>query len=229
MDRGRDADDAGAMPASARTGLFLVTAVAVFAASAASAASGGDQEQVKLNAADQSAARATMIVRGDLRPAGSWVGQAITPDHTTPTCSNFHPKQSDLVVTGSAEFRWAGPGRIVVSGADVLKTRRMVQLDWQRSGTKAAIACSLAKAGASNIVVSKVSFPRLAPIAAAFRAFYDVRQGGQTLRLVTELAAVGHGRSELSIGEVAAASQSLAALHADAVRLIRIMLSRARA
>jgi hypothetical protein len=208
----------------------LGAAVAVVLATAVSAAAGGgEREQVKLNAADQAAAKATMIRRGDLRPAGSWVGRSITPDHQAPSCPNFHPKQSDLVVTGSAETYWSRPGRAVVSVADVLKTARMVQLDWQRAGTKAAVACSLTDGGATNVVVSKVTFPDIAPIAGAFRAFYDVTQGGRTLRFVSEFAAIAHGRSELSLGEFALAAAPVGTLHADVVRLSRLMLARARA
>jgi hypothetical protein len=208
--------------------LIGVLALAAWATAVTASAGGGNQEQVKLTAADQAAAKATMIVRGDLRPAGPWTGRTITPDHTAPSCPNFHPKQSDLVVTGSAEGDWTGPGRVVVSATDVLQTARMVKLDWQRSGTKAAIACSLTKAGAANVSVTKVAFPKIAPITGAFRASYDVTGNGVTVHLVTELAAVGHGRTELSVGEFASASTSLSALHADVVRLARVMLSRAR-
>jgi hypothetical protein len=191
-------------------------------------ASAGGGERVKINAADQAAAKATMIRQGDLRPASGWTGRSVTPDHTAPTCPNFHPKQSDLVVTGSAEATWGRPGWFIVSATDVLKTVRMVRLDWQRSGTEAAIECSLSAAGGTNVSVSKVAFPRLSAIAAAFRASYDVTQSGQTLRLVGEFAAVGHGRSELTVGEFTAATASLGTLHADVVRLSRLMLSRAR-
>jgi hypothetical protein len=213
-----------------RARALLIGVLALAACATAVTASAGDgQEQVKLNAADQAAAKATMILRGDLRPAGPWTGRTITPDHTAPSCPNFHPKQSDLVVTGSAEADWTGPGRVVVGATDVLQRARMVKLDWQRSGSKAAIACSLTRAGAANVSVTKIAFPKMAPITGAFRAFYDVTSNGVTVHLVTELAAVGHGRTELSVGEFAAASTSLSALHADVVRLSRLMLRRARA
>src|SRR5262249_53886182 len=162
-------------------------------------------------------------------PAGGWAGRSIMPDHSAPTCPGFHPKQSDLVVTGSAETVWSRPGLMVVSVADILKTARMVKLDWQRSGTKAAIACSLTKGGAGNVSATRVAFPGIAPIAADYRVFYEVTANGQTVRLVAELAAVGRGRSELSLGEFAPASTPLGALHADVVRLTRLMLGRARA
>jgi hypothetical protein len=227
---GEDAEDQGVRRRSPLIRSRLAGAFAIITLTTAVAASAGDgQEQVKLNAADQAAARATMIMRGDLRPAGAWTGRSITPDHTAPSCPNFHPKQSDLVVTGTAEADWTRPGRAVVSVADVLQSARMVKLDWQRSGTKAAIVCSLTKAGASNVSVTRVDFPRMAPVAGAYRAVYDITGNGVTVHLVTELAAIGHGRSELSVGEFAPASISLRTLHADVVRLSRLMLRRARA
>jgi hypothetical protein len=226
--RPRNAEKRKMSPRSFRS-LAGAAAIAVLATTVSASAGGGEREQVKLNAADQAAAKATMIRRSDLHPAGGWMGRSLTPDHRAPSCPNFHPKQSDLVVTGSAEAYWSRPGRAVVSVTDVLKTARMVQLDWQRAGTKAAIGCSLTAAGATNVVVSKVAFPNIAPVAGAFRAFYDVTQGGQTLRFVSEFAAIGDGRSELSLGEFALASTPVNALHTDVVRLARVMLSRARA
>jgi hypothetical protein len=92
-----------------------------------------DKEQVQLTAADQAFARAAVLTKADLGTVGSWTGGAVKPDLTSsPPCTSFHPKQSDLVLTGAAETRFKEPGIEIDSEAQVLQTAQMVALDWQR-------------------------------------------------------------------------------------------------
>ena len=121
-----------------------------------------------------------------------------------------------------------GPS-LVFSSTDVLKTARMVALDWQRSVKTAGFKCALSHAGVRNVSASQVAFPKLTPLANAFRATYDQKAGGQTVRVMVEFAAVGKGRSELSVAEFRPLPASTSSLHADVVRLARLMVSRARA
>ena len=83
--------------------IALVLAVAAVALATAVAVPAGDgKEQIKLNAADQAAARAVVIRRADLGSSG-WAGGPLKPDLSTgPTCPNYDPKVSDLVLTGAA-------------------------------------------------------------------------------------------------------------------------------
>ncbi len=206
--------------------LLSVSLAVLCAALTALAASG--VPQIKPTAADTAAAKATMIRVGDLRPAGNWTGGPVQPTHEAVTCPGFDPTQSDLVITGSAESNWMGPS-LVFSSTDVLKTARMVALDWRRSVKTAGFRCALSHAGVTNVSASQVAFPKLTPLANAFRATYDQKAGGQTVRVMVEFAAVGKGRSELSVAEFRPLPASTSSLHADVVRLAHVMVSRAKA
>ena len=201
--------------------------VIVAMATIATALAGDDsREKTKFNAADRAAARAVVIQRGDLRPTGGWKGGPTKPDLSPVTCPNYHPKQSDLLLTGVAESDWDRPDRSVTSEDQILQTAPMVRLDSHRSFTKTGIACAVSLGGGKNVSVSRIAFPTLTPQAVAFRAFYGVK--GQEPRQVMEVAAVFHGRNEITVSEVMATPAPLGILHTEVVRLARIMLARTR-
>src|SRR5262245_6784630 len=87
----------------------VLAVVVALATGAAALAAGGEKYQVRLNARDQAAARAVVLRRSDLgRSSTAWVGGPQKPDLSPlPPCANFHPKVSDLVITGAAESRFA--------------------------------------------------------------------------------------------------------------------------
>src|SRR5205085_12375405 len=130
---------------------------------------GDGKEQIKFNPADQVAARAVVIRRADLGTSG-WVGGRVKPDLSAgPSCPNYHPKVSDLVLTGSARTNFRRSGFEFDSQAGVLKTRRMVALDWRRSVLAPGVVPCLRRTigsglGSSAKVVSfaKLPFPHLA-------------------------------------------------------------------
>ncbi len=215
------------MTAAMRSSVFACVVLAALATCLTALAAGG-VPQVKPTAADTATAKATMIRLGDLRPASNWTGGPVKPTHAAVNCPGFDPKQSDLVITGSAESQWTGPS-LVFSSTDVLKTAHMVAIDWQRSVKTAGLECALSRAGAATLSTSQIAFPKLTRLATAFRATYDQKAGGQTVRVIVEFAAVGSGRSELSVAEFRPLPASTSALHADVVRMARLMLSRAKA
>src|SRR5690349_24680665 len=95
----------------------LLAALAVAAAAGAAGAPG--VEQVHLTAADQANAKAAGVARSDLGPG--WTGGARKPSGpSTPSCGSWHPKQSDLVLTGEAESDFKQPGFEIESEAQVL-------------------------------------------------------------------------------------------------------------
>jgi hypothetical protein len=212
--------------------------VLLIALATAVTASGGDRgrEKIRFNAADQAAARAAVIRRADLGSASGWKGGATKPDLTpAPTCPNYHPKQSDLVLTGAAETHWTHAGADFDSEAQVLQTARMVQLDWQRSiqvpGFVPCFRRQLVKAlGSKATLVSfkRIAFPHIARYAGAFRLLADVRSQGQTVRVMIELIVVGRGRTEITLTASAPAA-ARSSVSAAALRLARILVARARA
>lgn len=211
-----------------------MAAVALTAAVAAPAERGA---KIRFNAADQAAARATVLRRSDLGSTSGWTGGRIKPDLSPgPTCPNYHPKQSDLVLTGAAASSYRRGGLALENKVQVLRTRRMVRLDWQREVlAPGAILClrrDLARSlGSTSKVVSfrKIPFPSLARYTAMFRARIDVSvPGGKTAHLVLDMLLIGRSRTEISLSTLAPAAAQ-ASLVAAERRLAQRMLGRARA
>jgi hypothetical protein len=201
-------------------------------ASVAGGASPG-KEKISLNTADQAAARAAVLRRSDFGPG--WSGGRTKPDlSAAPTCPNYHPKQSDLVLTGAAESLFHRPGMEVDSEVQVLRTARMVTLDWRSVIAPGALPCLrslLAKGlGTDATVVSfrKLAFPKLTRYTAAFRAVVRVEVSGTAVRVLADAVLVGRRRSEITLN-VAAPATVATALPAAERRLARKILARARA
>jgi hypothetical protein len=197
-----------------------------------------DKEQVRLTAADQAFARAAVLTKADLGTVGSWTGGAVKPDLTSsPPCTSFHPKQSDLVLTGAAETRFKEPGIEIDSEAQVLQTAQMVALDWQRVvASPQLLPClrvGLAKqVGASTRIVSlrRIAFPRIGQRAAAIRVLLDVKAGASPVpvRAFVDVAFVAEGRTELTLTTTALLAADGAVRPAEA-RLARTLAARAHA
>src|SRR5438128_1229620 len=103
-------------------------------------AAGPGKEKVELDAADQAAARAVVLRRSDL--GAGWNGGRIEPDLSGgPTCPNYHPKVSDLVITGAAASDFRRTGVDFANEVEVLRTAGMVSRDWRRSIVPEAVPC----------------------------------------------------------------------------------------
>jgi len=214
---------------------FVLVTVTALLATAALAVAGDGKEQIRFNRADQAAARAVVLRRTDLG-SSAWQGGALKPDLSpAPTCANFHPKVSDLVITGAAQtdFRRSGLdfGNLVV----VLETRRMVALDWRRSllapGTIPCLRQTMSKAlgsGARLLSFAKLPFPHLTTRTALFRAVIVVQAQGKAVRVLADLVAVARGRTEITLS-VAAPASARRAVSAAERSLLRVLVSRARA
>jgi hypothetical protein len=217
---------------SAALAAFIAASCAV---SAAFAERG--REQIKLNARDQAAARATVLRRSDLGSTGGWGGGRVKPDLSPPpTCANYHPKQSDLVLTGVAASSFRNGPVAFQNEVQVLQTRRMVRLDWHREvlapGTIPCQRRALARSvGSSAKVVSfkQIAFPRLATYVTEFRGLVDVPVlGGKTAHLVVDAVLLGQRRTEISFTIVAPAAERVS-LSAAERRLARKVAHRVRA
>jgi len=196
---------------------------------------GDGKEQIKFNAADQAAARAVVIRRADLG-SSVWQGGRVKPELSTgPSCPNYHPKVSDLVITGAAAANFRRSGFEFESQAQVLRTGRMVALDWRRSvlapGTVACLRRTIDKGlGSTAKVVSfaKLPFPRLSTYTALFRGVISVEAQGQTVRVLTDIVLVGRSRTELTL-TIAGPATAKSGISAAERRLARALISRARA
>ena len=193
-----------------------------------------DKEKVQIVAADQALARASVVQQSDLGTAGGWSGGATAP--TPPgslDCGTYHPKQSDLVLTGNAAAKWRHAGLEFDSTAQVLRTAAMVRLDWARTVTHTGIPACLRQKLANGLpptqkLVSfgRIGFPKVGELTAAFRGVIDVKEPGGTVRVIVDVVAFGAGRVELTLITTAAYAERTAAVAAEA-RLASAMLARA--
>jgi hypothetical protein len=182
--------------------MLFIAAVAAGAAIAA----GGEREQIHLTTADQAAAKRVVAARADLG-SGSWVGGLRKPDlSSTPACANFHPKQSDLVLTGGAKSEWADQGVELQTEAMILKTREMVAADWRRTvlaqGAQPCLGTRLFKqlgAGLTFVSFRRVIFAPVATNAQAFLMLVDVKTNTGKVRVAVEFVTIAQGRTELTL------------------------------
>jgi hypothetical protein len=214
---------------------IVLAGTAVLVAGSAALADPG-REQIKLNARDQAAARATVLRRSDLGSSGGWTGGRVKPDLSlAPTCPNYHPKQSDLVLTGAAASSFRNGPVAFHNEVQVMKTRRMVRLDWQREvlapGTIPCQRRELARSlGSSAKVLSfkRIPFPRIAPYTTEFRALVNITVLERTAHLVVDAVLLGRSRTEISFTIVAPASRRVSLSTAER-RLARRVVQRVRA
>jgi len=216
-----------------RTVFALASAMVALTIAAAVSAGGG--EQIRFNAADQAAARAVVIRRADLGSSG-WQGGRVKPDLSGgPTCPNYHPKVSDLVITGAAKADFRRSGFEFASQVQVLKTRRMVALDWRRSALAPGVVSCLRRTLANGLgstakVISfaKLPFPHLSTYSALFRGVISVQAQGQTVRVLTDIVLVGRSRTEINL-TIAGPAAAKSGISAAERRLARALLARVRA
>ena len=175
-----------------------------------------------------------MIRRADLGSSG-WQGGRVKPDLSGgPTCPNYHPKVSDLVITGAAKADFRRSGFEFASQVQVLKTRRMVALDWRRSvlapGVVSCLRRTLANGlGSTAKVISfaKLPFPHLSTYSALFRGVISVQAQGQTVRVLTDIVLVGRSRTEINL-TIAGPAAAKSGISAAERRLARALLARVR-
>ncbi len=210
---------------------MAVATLLVLAAGAAAADPG--KQKVELNAADQAAARRVVLRSSDL--GSDWTGGRIKPDLSGGvSCASYHPKLSDLVVTGAAASQFHGTGIAVLNEVEIFRTAAMVDRDWRRSIVPAAVPCLRAKLtqglGGRAKVLSfrRIPFPRVTAHTAAFRGIVAVSALGQTVRVLLDIVLVGKGRTEISLDATAPAATARAVSAAER-RLARKLAERAHA
>jgi hypothetical protein len=197
------------------------------------AAGNPGKEKIALTAAGNKQAKAEVLHRADV--GAGWKGGFKKPQlSSTMPCSNYRPKQSDLVLTGAAESLWQKPLFLIQNEAQVLRTKAMVHHDWQRTVLAPQVLPCLrhgfAKGlGSSGKLVSfgRIAFPRIAPETRAFRAVAKVQTSAGPVVLDLDFVALGVGRNELTLQFTApkAAGSSLKRIE---TRWARLLARRAR-
>jgi hypothetical protein len=213
-------------------GVVVLAIGAVLVAAAGAPGDSPGTEKIKFNAADQAAARAAVLRLADLGPSG-WKGGMVKPDLSPgPICANYHPKQSDLVLTGVAESGFYGAFN-GFSQARVLQTVQMVQRDWERTFTPSFVACyrRLQTQDGKILLLTKIRFPRIAEHVFALRAVGQVTDQGTTQVVTAEIVRIAKGRTEIVLTTLSPGSPDKAepGLTRNTLRLARILVRRAHA
>jgi hypothetical protein len=211
--------------------LLAVLGALVLAGTAAAATS--DHNQVKLTAKDQAAAKRIVLRSADL--GGTWTGGYVKPDlNDVLVCANYHPKQSDLVLTGSAESKFAVTGAQLDSVAQVFRTPTMVETDWKRSVLNPQLASCLRTTLAGNlsstqklVSLARIPFPEGHGIhGREYRLVLDETASGTTVRGILDLIVFSRGRSELSLTTIGSYADRMNISQVERV-LAGVMLTRA--
>jgi hypothetical protein len=213
----------------------LVPAATALVALAFAGAAAADKEKVQLTAADQAKAKATVLRLADLGgPKSGWSGGLAKVSTTTSLeCNGYNPKQSDLVVTGRAESSFAHVGLQFNSEVELLKTVRMVKLDWRRSVDQPALVNCLEHVLSKNLSAGerfasfrRLTFPKVGDESAMFRGIVDVKAGAQAVKVMVDVAVIGVGRSEITLITTAPYAAVKDVARAE-VHLAQVLASRA--
>lgn len=184
----------------------LLAAALVALASAAAALA--DSPIVKIKSADQTTAVSALLRQADFG-AGWTGGQTKATKLSSPSCPGFNPKESDLVVTGHAEAKFAFQQAGVQLNQDVqvLLSPASVQKDFARTVKPQLAGClayQLRQAG--NVVavtVARIEFPPLGAVSAAYRATIVVRGTNGSDKFLSDYVFFGAGRLEYSFNVIA--------------------------
>jgi hypothetical protein len=223
-----------ALVVSALVATAVATADTTGGAHKAGAARTSQAAQRHYTAADQTLARSVVLKATDLGSASGWRGGVTAADTTQPrSCSNFHPRQSDLVITGDAQSDYAPAtgGTGYHSEAQVMRNAHMVRLDWQRNVLDpAALSCLRTffvknLAGGEQLVsLTPLTVPHIATYTAGYRALVD--QAG--VRQMIDVIFVGRNRTEITL-EISAPYSARAKVEQSELRLAKLLVSRAPA
>jgi hypothetical protein len=217
-----------------RRSLAVVVAFAAAIACSGAFAASADKEQHKFNAADQASAKKAVIARTDLGTTG-WSGGAKAPDLTPPTpCANWNPKQSDLVLTGAAESSWKHSGLALDSEVQILQSKQMVALDWQRTVadpnaikcTEATVKKNLASGTVKFISYKRIAFPHVGTYSRAYLTTVSITSNGQSELLDIEDVLIGAGRAEITLSSTTPAALQ-AAVASENVVIAKKLVTRA--
>jgi hypothetical protein len=202
-----------------------VAAIVALVFVAAVFASDPTKEQIARTRAGNAEAAALVLKKRDLP---SWVGGRAKPDLSSSLhCSNYAPKQSDLVLIGAADSRWAKGTTSLDSQTAVLRTPRMVQLDWKRTVAdphvlpclREAFVRQAKPAGEKLISLRWIPIPRFGAFSKEYRLKMALSQT-PAVRITIDALVFGAGRDELSL--VASGLSS----HEPAFHTLQLQLAR---
>jgi hypothetical protein len=164
----------------------VVATVSLALASAAAA----ENYRYKIVAADRAAAKLAVLGRADINPFTGWKGGPRNADRSEDAvCPRFHPRRSDLVITGDAASQFVHQaGAIVFTTAQVFRTREMMETGWRREllapGAEACVRASIAASfrGTGRILsFQRLAFPQRGSHTIAYRVTIRLNNGREIL------------------------------------------------
>jgi hypothetical protein len=168
---------------------------------------------------------------------GAWAGGYVKPDlNDALVCANYHPKQSDLVVTGAAESKFSVSGAQLDSVAQVFRSPAMVETDWKRSVLNPQLPSCLRTTLAGNlsatqklVSLGRLAFPEGNGIhGREYRLVIEETANGTVARGILDLIVFSRGRSELSLTTIGSYADRANISKVERV-LAGVMLTRATA
>jgi len=212
---------------------------AVFAgalACTAVASAGGDAYTVRVTAADQVAARGALLRQSDVGDPALWETAAEQPDISSALrCPNFHPKVSDIVVTGAAGVRFRQPGLVMHSFSEVFRTTAMLDRGWLRSarsphyvGCVGSFARHALTPDERFVSFRPLEVPRIGTHTEGFRTLVDVTTADGPVPVVIDTLRATRGRTQISLTTTIPLTSVPARWHHE-LRLLRTLLGRVRA
>jgi hypothetical protein len=178
--------------------LSLALAVALACASGASA------DRVRLNHADQAAAKRAVLHLSDLPPTVTWKATKLdsNDDSGVPSsCSHLDFNSPQIVDTAQAGSQFTTPGILVMSQVGLVSESSMESLIWRHTFAQPMTSCigeAFSKGGAGQIKVlstKRLSLPHLADDQAAYRVLFELTVQGKTVRGACDLVMLGGGRT----------------------------------
>jgi len=187
---------------------FLAAALIGLIWTSAASAAVVDAPTVRITSADQAKARAALLRRSDF--GAGWMGGPTKTDPLAPPkCPGFDPKESDLVVTGHADARYAfkPAGVELDQDVQVMASAHAVQTDFARSISPKLADClafQLEKLpNVKGVRVSRMPFPRTGSVSAVYRAEIDVQTPKGRGTLISDYVFFGQGRLEYEFTVIA--------------------------
>jgi hypothetical protein len=186
----------------------LAGAVIAALAFTATASAGSDRYTLRQTAEGKAAARAVMLQKADLGSPADWKGGPVKVDISTgSTCANYHPKASDLVLSGASAASYVNSGITMRSDSEVFATERMMKLDWQRTaGNPHFFSCLRASAkkgwtGDNRFVsLQPLVAPGGPPGSIGIRLVISVtRNGGPRMLMAVDTLGFGRGKTEIAL------------------------------
>jgi hypothetical protein len=215
---------------------LVVTMSAVVALVVVSAVLAADptKEKIARTRAGNAEAAALVLKKRDL-PAG-WSGGSAKPDLSSDLgCSNYEPKQSDLVLIGAAETRWTHVTSSLDSQTQVLRTPKMAKLDWKRTVAdprvlpclRQAFAKQAKPAGEKLLSLRFIPVPHFGTHTKEYRLKMALVSQIPAVRVTVDALVFGAGRDELSLIASGLASHE-ASFHKLQLQLARRLAKRLR-